>query len=228
MTISLVTGANRGLGKEVARQLAEKGHTVLLTARNFNQAQATAKELAIDGLIPAQLDVTDNDSMSALVQRVESEFAVLDVLINNAAIHYDTWQNVVNADLSVVQEAMDTNFYGAWKMVQAFLPLMKKSQHPRIVNVSSGGGAYENFNGVRPAYSMSKLALNGLTVMLANKLRSDRFLVNAVCPGWTATDMGGSGGRPVADGAAGITWAATLPDDAPTGGFFRDMKPIDW
>lgn len=227
-SIILVTGANRGIGKEVARQLAETGHTVLLTARSLAKAQGTAKQLRQANLIPVQLDVADPDSITDLHQWVMDKYGRLDGLINNAAIHYDTWQRAKNADMEVVQEAFETNVFGPWRLCQTFIPLLRQSPHPRIVNVSSGGGALEGMGGGTPAYSITKAALNALTLMLADELRPDRILVNAVCPGWVATDMGGPGGRPVADGADGIVWAATLPDNGPTGGFFRDKRPIPW
>jgi NAD(P)-dependent dehydrogenase (short-subunit alcohol dehydrogenase family) len=226
--IAIVTGANRGIGKEVSRQLAEQGFLVLLTARSLQKAKIAAAELGNENLIPSQLDVTDPKHISSLYVYVESEFNRLDVLINNAAIHYDTWQRVINADLAVVQEAVETNVYGPWRLSQKFIPLLRKSPHPRIVNVSSSAGALKGMKGRTPAYRMTKAALNALTLMLADELRSDRILVNAICPGWVATDMGGSGGRPVSEGAKGIVWAATLPDDGPTGGFFRDGKRISW
>lgn len=226
--ISLVTGANRGIGKEVARQLAQRGHMVLLSARNLDSAKQTVRGLGFPSLVPVQLDVTDEDSVQALFDRVQREYGRLDVLVNNAAIHYDTWQKAINADFHTVQDAVETNLYGPWRLIQTFVPLLRKSDHPRIVNVSSGAGALSDMSGGTPAYSMTKAALNALTRMLADELRTDAILVNAICPGWVATDMGGSGGRPVADGAAGIVWAATLPDDGPTGGFFRDSNPIDW
>jgi len=152
----------------------------------------------------------------------------LDVLVNNAAILYDTWQRGVDADLDQVREAFETNLLGAWRVTQAVLAHLRDSPAARIVNVSSGAGALHDMGGGTPAYRTSKAALNALTRILAAELRGDRILVNAVCPGWVATDMGGAGGRPVAQGAAGIVWAATLPDDGPTGGFFRDQRPIDW
>src|ERR671928_87723 len=135
---------------------------------------------------------------------------------------------VTSADLGRVRRAMETNLYGAWRTALAFLPLLRRSPHPRLVNVSSGGGSISDMTAGTPAYSVSKAALNALTRILAAELRADRVLVNAVCPGWVATDMGGPGGRPVADGAAGVVWAATLPDDGPTGGFFRDGQPLPW
>ncbi|WP_244663243.1 SDR family NAD(P)-dependent oxidoreductase [Vibrio owensii] len=195
--VAIVTGANRGLGKEVSRQLAEQGDIVIVTARQLSSAQQTVEELGLDNLLAAQLDITNQESVDQLV---EQRFSAVDVLINNAAIHYDTWQNVVNADLNTVQEAMDTNVYSAWRMTQAFLPLLQNSQQARIVNVSSGAGAIKNQTGSTPAYNMSKIALNSLTLMLTNQLKSSGILVNAVCPGWVATDMGGSGGRPRAGG----------------------------
>ncbi len=226
--IALVTGANRGIGREVSRQLAEQNYAVLLTARSLPKAEAAAEELGGSNLIPAQLDVIDRDSIATLHDRIQHEFKRLDVLVNNAAIHYDTWQRAVDADLNVVQEAMETNVFGPWRLCQTFLPLLRESSHPRIVNVSSGGGALNGMGGGTPAYSISKAALNAMTLMLAAELRGERILVNAVCPGWVATEMGGWGGRPVAEGAKGIVWAATLPDNGPTGGFFRDGQPIPW
>ncbi|WP_440872501.1 SDR family NAD(P)-dependent oxidoreductase [Vibrio diabolicus] len=226
--VAIVTGANRGLGKEVSRQLAEQGDLVIVTARQLSSAQQTVEELGLDNLLAAQLDITNQESVDQLVEFVEQRFSAVDVLINNAAIHYDTWQNTVNADLNTVQEAMDTNVYGAWRMTQAFLPLIQNSQQARIINVSSSAGAMKNQSGGTPAYSMSKIALNSLTLMLANQLKSSGILVNAVCPGWVATDMGGSGGRPVEQGASGITWAANLPANGSTGGFFRDGEEIEF
>jgi NAD(P)-dependent dehydrogenase (short-subunit alcohol dehydrogenase family) len=126
-----------------------------------------------------------------------------------------------------VQAALDTNLFGAWRMCEAFLGQLRRSGHGRIVNVSSGSGSISEMSAGTPAYSVSKAALNALTRILAAELRRDGILVNAICPGWTATDMGG-GGRPVADGARGVVWAAELPDDGPTGGFFRDGRPIAW
>lgn len=226
--IAIVTGGNRGIGLEICRQLADQNYTVILGSRDLAKGQQAAAQLNTRSVIPQQLDVSDPTSINQLYAWVSSEFGVLDVLINNAAIHYDTWQRAINADLTVVQEAFETNVYGPWRLCQAFIPLLRHSPHPRIVNVSSGGGALNGMGGGTPAYSMTKASLNALTLMLADELRSDGILVNAICPAWVATDMGGHGGRPVADGAKGIVWAATLPDGGPTGGFFRDTKPIAW
>jgi NAD(P)-dependent dehydrogenase (short-subunit alcohol dehydrogenase family) len=224
-TVSLVTGGNRGIGREVCRQLAAQGHDVVLTARSADAAASAAR--AVDAE-PLQLDVTDPASVAAAVRWVGDRHGRLDVLVNNAAITYDTWQRAADADLAVVREAAETNLYGPWLLVQEFLPLLRASGHARIVNVSSEAASLASMGAGTPAYNASKVALNALTRMLAAELRGDGILVNAICPGWVATDMGGPGGRPVAEGAAGIVWAATLPDSGPTGGFFRDGHPLPW
>jgi len=213
---ALVTGANRGIGLEVARQLAARGFSVLAGARDPAKVPSD--------LDAVRLDVTDQGTVAAL----RREVGALDVLVNNAATHYDTWESVLTADLDVVREALETNTLGAWRVAMAFAPLLAESDHGRLVNVSSGGGQLTGMRDGAPAYSVSKAALNALTLMLADALRRSGVLVNAVCPGWVATDMGGPGGRPVRDGASGVVWAATLADDGPTGGFFRDGRPIPW
>jgi NAD(P)-dependent dehydrogenase (short-subunit alcohol dehydrogenase family) len=226
-TISLVTGGNRGIGREVCRQFAGLGHTVLLTARSPRAAEAAAADLGAT-VHPLRLDVTCEADLAQVAREVQERFGRLDVLVNNAAITYDTWQRPTTADLDVVREAAETNLYGAWRAVQVLLPLLRRSHRPRIVNVSSQAGSLAGMGAGTPAYTVSKVALNALTRMLAAELGGTRFLVNAVCPGWVATDMGGPGGRPVADGAAGVVWAATLPDGGPSGGFFRDGRPLPW
>jgi NAD(P)-dependent dehydrogenase (short-subunit alcohol dehydrogenase family) len=227
VSVALVTGAARGIGLEVARQLAARGDTVLLGARDPQRGEAAARELEGDVRV-VQLDVADDASVAGAASAIAEDPGRLDVLVNNAAIHYDTWQSAADVDLAVVHEALETNLFGAWRVARAVMPLLRRSEHPRIVNVSSGAGALTGMGGGTPAYRTSKVALNALTRMLAAELRADAVLVNSVCPGWVATDMGGRGGRPVADGAAGIVWAATLPDDGPTGGFFRDRRPVAW
>ena len=224
-TVSLVTGANRGIGREVCRQLAGKGHAVLLTARDAEAAAAAGR---IVDAVPLRLDVADPASVAEAAATVADRYGKLDVLVNNAAITYDTWQRAITADLGVVRQVAETNLYGPWLIVERFLPLLRNSDHPRIVNVSSEAGSLTSMGGGTPAYTVSKAALNALTRMLAAELRAERILVNAVCPGWVATDMGGPGGRPVTEGAASVVWAATLPDDGPTGGFFRDGRPLPW
>ncbi len=228
--IAVVTGANRGIGLEVARQLAAQGDTVLLGARDLAKGRSAAAVLHADGLdVQANLlDVTDPTTIAALAEELAGTHGRVDVVVNNAAIHYDTWQDATEPDLAVVHEALETNVFGAWQVVLGLLPLLRRSAHGRIVNVSSGAGALTDMGGGLPAYKLSKVSLNALTRMWAAELAGDHVLVNAVCPGWVATDMGCGGGRPVAEGATGIVWAATLPDDGPTGGFFRDRRPIPW
>ena len=229
--VSLVTGANRGIGLEVARQLAMQGFTTILCARDVQKGKKAASLLQQSGLavIPVQLDVTEQRSIDDARQIVEERFGKLDVLVNNAAILYDSWQRAENANLDTVIKAFDTNTLGAWRICQSFIPLLRKSGHARIVNVSSESGSLAVMGGGTPAYSVSKVALNALTRMLADELQGSRILINSVCPGWVATDMGGADApRTVEEGAASVMWAATLPDDGPTGGFFRDGKQLPW
>jgi len=228
--IAIVTGANRGIGLEVVRQLARNGMTVILGARDLEKGESAAVPLVDEGLqvLVRQLDVINLHSIAPLAAEVEQMFGRLDVLVNNAGILYDTWQQPSTANLDTVQQAIDTNTLGPWRMCQAFVPLLRHSQHGRIVNVSSGAGSLTSMGSSTPAYSVSKAALNALTRTLSDELKSANILVNAVCPGWVATEMGGTGGRPVAAGAASVVWAVMLPDDGPTGGFFRDGQPLPW
>jgi NAD(P)-dependent dehydrogenase (short-subunit alcohol dehydrogenase family) len=227
---ALVTGGNRGIGFEVCRQLAARGFAVLLTARDAEKSGAAAAKLKSVGRVePVVLDVANASSIEKAVADVSGRYDCLDVLINNAGINYDTWETVENAEIDgTVIETIRTNLLGPWRMCQAFLPLLRKSHAGRIVNVSSESGSLANMGAGPPAYQITKAALNALTRTLAGEVRGTSILVNAVCPGWVATDMGGTGGRPVADGANGILWAATLPDNGPTGCFFGDGKPLPW
>ena len=229
--VALVTGANRGIGLEVCRQLAERDFVVLLTARDAAKARNAAKKLSNLGTIePLGLDVADASSIQKAAAEVATRYRSLDVLVNNAGINYDTWETVENADInSTVIETIATNLLGPWRVCQAFLPLLRKSRAGRIVNVSSESGSLAAMGAGPPAYQVTKAALNALTRTLAGEFHGTRILVNAVCPGWVATDMGGPGApRSVSEGAAGIVWAATLPDNGPTGGFFRDGTPLPW
>ena len=226
--VALVSGANRGIGREIVRQLAERGVTTILGSRDEAKGHAAAE--AIDGDVRVrQLDVTGEKSIRNLARDVEEEFGRLDILVNNAGISIDGGQRGVDADLDVVRETLEMNLFGAWRLCEAFVPLMQRNRYGRIVNVSSGMGALNDMGGGSPAYRVSKTSLNALTRILASELRGTGILVNSVCPGWVQTDMGGSGAsRTVEEGADTLVWAATLPDNGPTGGFFRDRREIPW
>ena len=228
--VVLVTGAAKGIGRDVARQLVDRGETVIVSARDAARAQTVAGEL---GAAALTLDVTDGASVAAAVAQLDE----LDVLINNAAAFVDWAEMGSAADLDTARAVLDTNLLGTWRVTQAVLPLLRRSAHPRIVMVSSGGGSHgdEQFGltrrgGAAATYGISKAALNALTATLAAELADTPILVNAVCPGLTATWPGAEamGARPVADGAASVVWAATLPDDGPRCGFFRDGEPLAW
>ncbi len=228
---ALVTGANRGIGREVARQLSERGYDVLLGARDAEKASVAAQELAAStgGNVRAlTLDVSDPASIEAAAKSVEAEPGRLDVLVNNAGIGADFGVSGTEPDFDAIERTLQTNFYGAYRLTIELLDLLRASAHPRVVNVSSGMGGVAEMGGWSPGYRVSKAALNAVTRILSTELKAERFLVNSACPGFVNTDMGGPMGaqKPVEEGAAGIVWLATLPDDGPTGGFFRDGRPV--
>jgi NAD(P)-dependent dehydrogenase (short-subunit alcohol dehydrogenase family) len=229
--VALVTGASRGIGKEVARQLGARGYHVLVTARNGEQAAAVARELAeADGgtFAALTLDVSDPRSIAAASEQVHADPGRLDVLVNNAGIGSDFGISGADPDFEAIQRALDTNFFGAYRVTIALLDLLRESAHARIVNVSSGMGGVAEMGGWSPGYRVSKASMNAMTRILAAELKDAGLLVNSACPGFVNTDMGGPMGatKGVEDGAAGIVWLATLPDDGPTGGFFRDGQPV--
>src|SRR5918993_176442 len=226
--VALVSGANRGIGREIVRQLAERGVTTILGSRDEEKGRVAAE--GMDGNMRVrQLDATDEKGIAQLAYDIEEEFGRLDVLVNNAGISIDRGQHGVDADLDVVRESLEMNPFGAWRLCEVFVPLMQRNRYGRIVNVSSGMGALNDMGGGSPAFRVSKTSLNALTRILASELRGMGILVNSVCPGWVRTDMGGSGAsRTVEEGADTPVWAATLPNNGPTGGFFRDRQPIRW
>jgi NAD(P)-dependent dehydrogenase (short-subunit alcohol dehydrogenase family) len=225
LPIALVTGANRGIGRETARQLAERGYDVIVSARDEAKAREAAE--AIGGR-PLQLDVSDPASIERAAADVSEEPGSLDVLVNNAGIGSDFGVSGTDPDFDALQRALDTNFFGAYRLTVALLPLLRRSEHARVVNVSSGMGGITEMGGWSPGYRVSKAALNAMTRILSTELEGDGIKVNSACPGFVATDMGSQFGatKPVEDAAAGVVWLATLPDDGPSGGFFRDGKPI--
>jgi NAD(P)-dependent dehydrogenase (short-subunit alcohol dehydrogenase family) len=226
--IALVSGGNRGIGLEIVRQLADRGITVILGSRDEEEGRAAAEGLSGD-VVVRQLDVADAESVDHLTSSIEEEFGRLDILVNNAGILNDEDQRGVDADLDGVREALEANPFGVWRLWEAFIPLMQSRGYGRIVNISSGLSALEEMGGGSPAYRVSRAALNALTRILASELEGRGILVNSVSPGWVQTDMGGSeASRSVEEGADTPVWAATLPNDGPTGGFFRDRQQIPW
>jgi NAD(P)-dependent dehydrogenase (short-subunit alcohol dehydrogenase family) len=219
--VALVSGTSRGIGAEIARQLvADHGFIVFAGARDPDDVEE------VDGIIPIELDVTDQDTVDAAQKQIGSDPGHLDSLVNNAGVYGDPI-GAADYDLDRAHDVLEVNTFGPWRLIESFLPLMRDSSQPRIVNVSSGAGQLSDMNGGRAAYRLSKAALNALTRTLASDERWVK--VNTMCPGWVRTDMGGSAAsRSVEDGADTAVWLATLPDDGPTGGFFRDRKPIPW
>jgi NAD(P)-dependent dehydrogenase (short-subunit alcohol dehydrogenase family) len=226
MPIALVTGASRGIGREVARQLvSDHGYDVLVSARDQAKAEAAAAEL---GGSPLVLDVSDPASIERAVASIGVDPGALDVLVNNAGVGLDWGVAGLEPDFDAIERTLQTNFYGAYRLAVGLLPLLRASEHPRIVNVSSGMGGINEMGGWSPGYRVSKAALNATTRILSTELTDGGFKVNSACPGLVNTDMGGQFGatKTVEDGASGVVWLATLPDDGPSGGFFRDGKQI--
>jgi len=229
--IAFVTGANRGIGYEVCRQLARQGVHVVLTSRDQARGQAAAHQLQAGGLdVSAHaLDVTDREIIQRLVEFIERTYGRLDILVNNAGIYIDRRHRLLEVDAEVLRRTMDTNAYGPLWLTQACVPLMKRGGYGRIVNISSGIGELSDLGSSWPAYRLSKIMLNLQTRIIAGELRGSNILINAMCPGWVRTDMGGPGApRSVAEGADTAVWLATLPDGGPQGGYFRDRQPIEW
>ncbi|HEV8658103.1 MAG TPA: SDR family oxidoreductase [Thermoanaerobaculia bacterium] len=226
--VALVTGSSRGIGHEVARQLAARGYRVIVTSRDSPAANHAAAKIGSSAVAHA-LDTSDPSSIEAIARFVESEIGSLDVLVNNAAIVLDEGLSIVDITAEIFEQTWRTNTLGPFLMTKGLAPLLRKSGHGRVVNVSSGAGQLSSMSGYAPAYSTSKAALNAITILFAHALRGDRVLVNCVDPGWVRTEMGGSSApRRVEEGADTVVWLATLPDDGPTAGFFHDRRKIAW
>ncbi len=223
----LVTGAARGIGRELVRQLVVRGDTVVAGVRDPDTVSGLAG-LGPGRALVRRLDVTSPTDADRLAEHIHDELGGLDAVVNNAGVYLDDGLSASEVDLRLVEAALATNLLGAWRTAAAMVPLIVPGG--RIVNVSSGVGSIGDTGSSAnaPITSVSKAALDMLTVRLAAELRERGILVNAVCPGWVATDMGGSGGRPVSEGAASVLWAVDLLPGGPTGGFFRDGHPIPW
>lgn len=236
--VAVITGAYRGLGLETARQLGKKGYHVVVTARHLKKAEAAASKLQEEGLAASahELDVTDDTSVSAFASWLKGRFGSFTVLVNNAGVFPGIGAEAkggftpsLSFTIPMLREGMEANTFGAFRVIQALAPLLETDGSARIVNVSSGMGQLSEMNGGYPAYRLSKTAMNALTKLLSEELAPHRIKINSVCPGWVRTEMGGENApRSVEEGASGIVWAATLPDNGPTGGFFRDGKPLSW
>jgi NAD(P)-dependent dehydrogenase (short-subunit alcohol dehydrogenase family) len=229
MKTVLITGANRGIGLEIARQLATRGFHVILGARSEEQGVKARHELENFGRVTAlSLDVSDSGSIA----RAASSFAAigqLDVLVNNAGIYPDEGVNILNVSREQMVRTLQTNTLGPLEMAQAFLPYLKKSGEARVINISSRYGQLDGLSANVPSYCLSKLALNGVTLMLSQGLREHGIAVNSMCPGWVRTDMGGpSASRSVEQGADTAVWLAAEADHRLTGKFFRDRQEIAW
>lgn len=230
--IAVVTGANRGIGFEICRQLAAKGISVVLTSRDEAKGRMAVAQLRSQGLEIEfyQLDVTDTSGIQRLGGFLERQYGAADILINNAGIMADAkGTGMLGVQLQIIRTTMETNVYGPLILCRELIPLMRKKNYGRIVNISSGLGQLSEMGGGTPAYRMSKTALNALTRTLAAELKGTNILVNSMCPGWVKTDMGGPNAvKTLAEGADTAVWLATLPDGGASGGFYRDRKAISW
>jgi NAD(P)-dependent dehydrogenase (short-subunit alcohol dehydrogenase family) len=228
MPVALVTGANRGIGLEVCRQLSARGYRVLVSARTLEKAQSGARQVS-GNVHPLVIDVTQPESISVAHAEALERFGRVDVLVNNAGVLLNENMSLLDVPLSDFRETLDTNVVGAIAVSQEFVPGMVARRFGRVVNVSSRAGQLATMGDYAAAYSISKAALNAFTRQLAAATNGTGVLVNAVCPGWVRTDMGGKNApRSVTQGTDTIVWAATLPDNGPTGEFFSDRKRIDW
>jgi NAD(P)-dependent dehydrogenase (short-subunit alcohol dehydrogenase family) len=229
--VVLITGANRGIGRETARQLAAKGFHVIVGARSAEAAQKAAAEIGKSGgcTSPLALDVSDTTSIRTAAADFGRLADRLDVLINNAGIYPDEGLSILTVSRERLVDTFHTNTFGPIEVTQAFLPWLRKSTAGRVINLSSGYGQLDGLSPGVPSYCLSKLTLNGVTIMLAAALQPDNIAVNSMCPGWVRTDMGGPGAsRSVEEGADTAVWLASEAPQSETEKFFRDRKPIAW
>ena len=232
---ALITGGNRGLGLETAKELAGRGYRVFVGVRGEQAGEEAVRAIGVGNGAAANtveflvIDVADSASIARAAQELSDKIDHLDVLVNNAGIYPDEGVSILDSTREQLVETFQTNTFGPIVVAQAFVPLLRKSPQSRIVNVSSGYGQLGGLSADVPSYCLSKLALNGVTLMLSQKLRGDGIAVNSVCPGWVRTDMGGANAtRSIPEGAAGIVWLAVDAPQELTGKFFRDGKEIEW
>jgi NAD(P)-dependent dehydrogenase (short-subunit alcohol dehydrogenase family) len=228
--VALVTGGNKGIGLAICQGLLTAGFEVILTARSIDKAKAAVENLQSDLVYPLVLDVADDSSIETAAVSVQQQFGQLDVLINNAGIYPDTdGVNILNVDRELLDRTMQTNTFGAIQTTQAFVPLLAQANPARIVNVSSGYGSLGGLSATASSYCLSKLALNGVTIMLSEALKSQGIAVYSMCPGWVRTDMGGTAAtRTPEQGADTAIWLATQAALDSSGKFFRDRQVISY
>ena len=228
--IAVITGANKGIGFEICRQLAQKGVMVILTARNEEKGNKASEKLQNEGLdvVFCQMDVTSEQSVQQAADYVMRHFGKLGILVNNAGIGGDHDNLVLQANMDRIKTIVDTNTFGPLRVCKAFIPIMLKDNHGSIVNISSNMGALGNMSSGAPGYRISKTALNAVTRMVASELKDTNIVINSMAPGWVRTDMGGSSApRSVEEGSDTAVWLATT-DNLPTGRFFQDKKELGW
>lgn len=229
--IILVTGANRGIGLETSVSLANAGHKVIMGARNKEALDEKIANIKFTNENPdtVQLDVTDDNSINKTIEYISGKYNRVDVLINNAGIYIDKDESIFDTDIEVFEQTFLTNFYGVLKLTRKIIPFMKENNAGHIINVSSNMGAMSKMSGYNAAYRVSKSALNALTLIAASELRGTGISINAVTPGWTRTEMGGSdAARSVVKGAETIIWLAEMSNNLPNGKFFMDKEETEW
>ena len=237
-----MSGGNRGLGRAIGEALAEREYHVVLGCRDVRAGEPVAAALKKRGLAASAmpLDVTSEESVQSFARRIEQEFGRADVLVASAGVILEPYDRtgvpevtpaatVLDGDFGQARGTIEVNLFGAYRLIRAIVPMMRRQGSGRVVAVTSGMGTFADMAPGWPGYRISKAALNALTRILALELQGTNVLVNAVCPGWVRTELGGpKATRSIAEGVAGIVWAATLPDDGPSGGLFRDGTPIPW
>lgn len=232
--IALVTGANRGIGFAIAKELAQCGHHVLMGVRNLDRGQGALQQILSEKRHAelVEIDVASEESIRDLFRNIDSKFGKLDILVNNAGVLLDRDHgggNLFETSVDTIRATLETNVFGPFMLSQLFVPGMLKRNYGRVVNISSGMGQLSEMGGGFPAYRISKTSLNAVTRIFAAEAHGKDVLINSMCPGWVKTDMGGAGAdRPPEKGAETAVWLSMLPSGGPSGMFFRDKTPIPW